>query len=141
MLFPLHSLLTFFFFFFHINLFIYLFILIHLYLFNFLLFTLQYTNNPLLNDPAAAIVKRASNAHQNALENLPFIIGGVLMAKQARLPSARINRLALIHFICRLLYVPLYVWTTRQRYSYIRTLVYTGGLAASLALMVEATLA
>nr|WP_145551880.1 MAPEG family protein [Variovorax boronicumulans] len=73
---------------------------------------------------------RALAAQHNGFEGLPLFMAGVLAAHQFGAAQARIDALALAYVLLRVVYVSLYV---RDR-STLRSLVWVGGLVASVAL-------
>jgi uncharacterized MAPEG superfamily protein len=73
---------------------------------------------------------RALAAQNNGFEGLPLFMAGVLAAHQFGATQARIDALALAFLLLRVVYVSLYI----QGRSTLRSLVWTLGLAVSVAL-------
>jgi uncharacterized MAPEG superfamily protein len=73
---------------------------------------------------------RALAAQNNGFEGLPLFMAGVLAAHQFGATQARIDALALAYLLLRVVYVSLYI----QGRSALRSLVWTLGLAVSVAL-------
>lgn len=75
---------------------------------------------------------RANAAQMNSWEALPIFLGGVLHAELHHAPAAYVDALAGAFIACRVVYIALYVG---DRASF-RSVVWSGGLVASLALYV-----
>jgi uncharacterized MAPEG superfamily protein len=76
---------------------------------------------------------RANAAQANSFEALPLFIAAVLTAQQLQVQQELIDGLALAFVLLRVVYIVLYV-TNRAA---ARTLVWSAGLAVSIALMVS----
>ena len=76
---------------------------------------------------------RANAAQANSFEALPLFIAAVLTAQQLQVQQELIDGLALAFVLLRVVYILLYV--TNRAAS--RTLVWSAGLAVSIALMVS----
>ncbi len=76
--------------------------------------------------------QRAIAAHSNGFEILPLFIGSVVFAHLANADQARIDMLAMAFVALRLVYVAVYL----MNLGTVRTLVWSGGVAACVALMV-----
>ena len=76
---------------------------------------------------------RANAAQANSFEALPLFIAAVLTAQQLQVRQELIDGLALAFVLLRVVYILLYV-TNRAA---ARTLVWSAGLAVSIALMVS----
>ena len=76
---------------------------------------------------------RANAAQANSFEALPLFIAAVLTAQQLQVQQELIDGLALAFVLLRVVYILLYV-TNRAA---ARTLVWSAGLAVSIALMVS----
>ncbi len=76
---------------------------------------------------------RANAAQANSFEALPLFIAAVLTAQQLQVQQELIDSLALAFVLLRVVYILLYV-TNRAA---ARTLVWSAGLAVSIALMVS----
>ncbi|KAM0789705.1 hypothetical protein ACM66B_006564 [Microbotryomycetes sp. NB124-2] len=79
--------------------------------------------------PAVKKYLRAEGAQQNGFENLPIFLATVVAANAARLPVAFINKFITIYLASRVVYNILYIQTTRQKYTGIRSMVYVSGIA------------
>lgn len=95
-------------------------------------------------DPRAWLAKqdnprrqRANNAQLNAFEAFPAFAAGVLMAQLAGVDPSRIDVLALAFVAFRLLHGLFYVGNRAS----LRSLVWLGGIACVVTLMVQAALA
>ena len=75
--------------------------------------------------------QRAMAAHSNGFEALPLFVAVVLLAHLAHAEQARIDQLALLFVGLRLVYIALYL----MNWGTLRTLVWAGGLATSIALL------
>lgn len=78
--------------------------------------------------------QRAHAAQQNGFEALPLFVAAVLLAQQAHAEQSRIDMLALAFIALRLLYVGAYL----TNLGMIRSLLWGGGLAASIVLLAMA---
>ncbi|KAK4051629.1 hypothetical protein OIV83_002769 [Microbotryomycetes sp. JL201] len=81
---------------------------------------------------------RAEAAQQNGFENLPIFIATVVAANAARLPAPLINKFITVYLASRVVYNLLYIQTTRQKYTGIRSVVYVGGIATCSYIMYRA---
>lgn len=77
---------------------------------------------------------RAHAAQQNGFEALPLFIAAVLMAQQAQADQGRIDTLALAFVALRIAYVGAYLLNLGT----VRTLIWSGALAANLAIFLMA---
>lgn len=80
------------------------------------------------------VAKRAWGAHMNAFEALPAFAAAVLIAQQAHADQGRINTIALLWVLLRLLHGTFYVTDK----SLPRSVAWFGGLACVVALFVVA---
>jgi uncharacterized MAPEG superfamily protein len=64
------------------------------------------------DDPNAAIIQRASAAHNNQLEFLPIFLGSLLFAIMYGVPPKNIDAVALTYVALRALYIYLYLTGT-----------------------------
>jgi uncharacterized MAPEG superfamily protein len=78
--------------------------------------------------------QRANAAQNNGFEAAPLFIAAVLLAQQAHADQGRIDTLALIFIGLRVLYVAAYL----MNFGAIRTLLWTAGVAVSVALFTMA---
>ena len=78
--------------------------------------------------------QRANAAQSNGFEALPLFIAAVLLAQQSHADQGRIDTLALIFIALRVLYVAAYL----MNIGTMRTLIWTGGVAASVAIFIMA---
>lgn len=78
--------------------------------------------------------QRANAAQNNGFEAAPLFIAAVLLAQQAHADQGRIDTLALIFIGLRVLYVAAYL----MNFGTIRTLLWTAGVAVSVALFTMA---
>ena len=81
-------------------------------------------------------VRNAYNAHLNAFEAFPTFAAGVLMAQFAGVDPSHANLLAMAFICFRILHGVFYIAAKAA----IRSLVWMGGLACTVALMVLAAL-
>ena len=77
---------------------------------------------------------RAMAAQSNGFEALPLFIAAVVLAQQAHADQGRIDALALAFIVIRVVYVATYL----MNLGTLRSLVWTAGLLASLAIMAMA---
>ena len=95
------------------------------------------------HDPRAWMAKltgrraRADAAQANSFEAFPFFAAGVLLALHAGVDAARVDALALVFVLARVLYIACYI-TDRAR---LRSMVWAVGYLCVLALYVLALLA
>ena len=95
------------------------------------------------HDPRAWMAKltgrraRADAAQANSFEAFPFFAAGVLLALHAGVDEARVDALALVFVLARVLYIACYI-TDRAR---LRSMVWAVGYLCVLALHVLALLA
>lgn len=78
--------------------------------------------------------QRASAAQNNGFEALPLFIAAVLLAQQSHADQGRIDTLALIFVAMRIMYVAAYLLNVGT----LRTLLWTGGLVSSIAILLMA---
>ena len=78
--------------------------------------------------------QRASAAQNNGFEALPLFIAAVLLAQQSHADQGRIDTLALIFVAMRIMYVAAYLLNLGT----LRTLLWTSGLASSIAILLMA---
>lgn len=78
--------------------------------------------------------QRAHAAQLNGFEALPLFIAAVILAQQAHADQGRIDSLALAFIAVRIAYVAVYL----MNLGTLRTLVWTAGLALSIAILVQA---
>lgn len=74
---------------------------------------------------------RANAAQANSFEALPFFIGAVVIAHQLGAPQARLDILAFLFVVLRLLYIMMYV----SGMANMRTVVWTLALGANIAIL------
>lgn len=74
---------------------------------------------------------RANAAQANSFEALPFFIGAVLVAHQLGANQARVDLLALLFIMARILYVMLYLADNAK----LRSMVWTIGLALNVGIL------
>ncbi|MFZ4478565.1 MAG: MAPEG family protein [Rhodoferax sp.] len=77
---------------------------------------------------------RAMAAQSNGFEALPLFIAAVVLAQQAHADQARIDTLAMVFIAIRLAYVASYL----MNLGTLRSLVWSAGLAVSIAIMAMA---
>lgn len=65
-------------------------------------------------------LKRQQSAHENAVEHFPFFAVATVLAIQARLPNAMINRYGLVYTLVRIGYAIAYAQTEDETLSLIR---------------------
>lgn len=78
--------------------------------------------------------QRANAAQSNGFEALPLFIAAVVLAQQSHADQGRIDTLALIFIALRVIYVAAYLLNIGT----VRTLIWTGGVAASIAILIMA---
>lgn len=78
--------------------------------------------------------QRANAAQSNGFEALPLFIAAVVLAQQSHADQGRIDTLALIFIALRVFYVAAYLLNIGT----VRTLIWTGGVAASIAILIMA---
>ena len=78
--------------------------------------------------PLSPIANRLARAQNNLFETLPLFIAAVLIAHVADKDSSLTHNGALIYFVGRLVYVPLYAFGVKQ----LRSLVWVGSTAGLL---------
>ena len=74
---------------------------------------------------------RANAAQANSFEALPFFIGAVVIAHQLGAPQARLDILAFLFVVLRLLYIMTYV----SGMANVRTVVWTLALGVNIAIL------
>jgi uncharacterized MAPEG superfamily protein len=74
---------------------------------------------------------RANAAQTNSFEGLPFFIGAVVIAHQLGAAQARIDILAFVYIVLRLLYIMMYV----ANLANIRSVVWTLALLVNIAIL------
>lgn len=74
---------------------------------------------------------RANAAQSNCFEALPFFIGAVALAQQAGADAARLDLLAVVYVLLRVLYVALYIADRANA----RSLAWTLALAVNIAIL------
>jgi uncharacterized MAPEG superfamily protein len=74
---------------------------------------------------------RANAAQANSFEALPFFIGAVVIAHQLQAPQTRLDILAVLFVVTRLLYVIMYVADMAN----VRSLAWTVGLLLNVAIL------
>ena len=74
---------------------------------------------------------RANAAQANSFEGLPFFIGAVVIAHQLGAAQARLDILAFIYIVLRLLFIMMYVADLAN----IRSVVWTLGLLVNIAIL------
>lgn len=77
--------------------------------------------------------RRANAAQANGFEALPLFIAAVVLAQQAQAPQARIDQLAMTFIGLRVVYIALYL----ADIAALRSLVWAGGLATCIAIMLS----
>ncbi len=74
---------------------------------------------------------RANAAQTNSFEGLPFFIGAVVIAHQLGAPQARLDILAFVYIVLRLLYIMMYVGGLPT----VRSAVWTLGFAVNVGIL------
>lgn len=74
---------------------------------------------------------RANAAQSNSFEALPFFIGAVAIASQMGADAGRLDQLALVFVLLRLVYIAMYV----AGHAAARSLVWTAGFAVNVAIL------
>jgi uncharacterized MAPEG superfamily protein len=89
------------------------------------------------HDPRAWLARqadwraRANAAQANSFEALPFFIGAVIMALQLGAPQARLDVLAFVFVVMRMIYILMYV----ADLAMIRSIVWTLAFAANVGIL------
>jgi uncharacterized MAPEG superfamily protein len=89
------------------------------------------------NSVAASIYRkyeRCRAAHDNMLENMAFVIGGILSGVICKLDATWMNNMCAIYLLSRILYALSYIMTSSQRWSPLRTVWYLVGSIVVLAM-------
>ncbi len=68
--------------------------------------------------------ERCRAAHDNMLENMAFVVGGILAGVVCKLDARLMNVLSAICLASRILYIPTYIQTSNQKLSPLRTIWY-----------------
>ena len=74
---------------------------------------------------------RANGAQANSFEALPFFIGAVIIAHQLGAPQARLDVLAFLFIVLRLLYIMMYV----ADLATVRSVLWVMALVANIAIL------
>ncbi|GAB7354932.1 hypothetical protein MBLNU459_g5554t2 [Dothideomycetes sp. NU459] len=69
-------------------------------------------------------VGRMQAAHENGMEHFPFLVGTLLAATQAGVPSHTINKYALVYTLTRAVYMYVYVNVTTKDLSWFRSILF-----------------
>lgn len=77
---------------------------------------------------------RADAAQANSFEALPFFIGAVVIAHQLGAPQTRLDILALLFVILRIIYIAMYV----AGLATLRSAVWAAALGANIAILLSA---
>ncbi|GAA5867211.1 hypothetical protein JCM1840_004988 [Sporobolomyces johnsonii] len=88
--------------------------------------------------PAVGRFLRAEAATANTLEALPMFTAAIIAGACARLPAEYMNQFAAVYLASRALFSLLYVNTTRRKYSFLRTIVFSGGVASIVRTLLKA---
>ena len=89
-------------------------------------------SSPVLNPPGNPAVAEAVNAAQaNSFEALPFYIGAVIIAHQLGAFQTRLDLLAFLYIVLRLMYILFYLADMATP----RSLVWTAALAVNVAIL------
>lgn len=89
------------------------------------------------HDPRAWLARqsdwraRANAAQNNSFEGLPFFIGAVIIAHQMGAAQSRVDILAFVYIVIRLMYIMMYVAGLPS----VRSIVWTLGLAVNIAIL------
>ncbi|WVN85194.1 uncharacterized protein L203_100339 [Cryptococcus depauperatus CBS 7841] len=71
-----------------------------------------------------AKLRRRQAAHENCFENEPIFIGAVVAGNAVGLSTRFMNIMSILYFVFRCLYIYLYLKTTSQKTSYLRSVIY-----------------
>jgi len=74
---------------------------------------------------------RANGAQANSFEALPFFIGAVIIAHQLGAPQARLDVLAFLFIVLRLLYIMMYV----AGMANVRSAIWFAGFATNVGIL------
>ncbi|KAF1841556.1 uncharacterized protein K460DRAFT_344463 [Cucurbitaria berberidis CBS 394.84] len=85
-----------------------------------------------------ATYERAEAAHKNAMENAPFFIGAVLAGNYAGLSPSTLNFITGAYLGLRILYSVLYINTTTQKSSYLRSLTWLSSIVLLIGTYIKA---
>ena len=90
--------------------------------------------------PAAIFGKyeRGEAAHKNGMENLVIISTAVILGNMAQLPASTLNTVAGTYLALRAIYNVVYIQTTTNKYSYMRTGIWASSIALCLYQMIQA---
>lgn len=91
-----------------------------------------------LSPPTLAAYERAEAAHRNGIECLPLFAAGILAGNFAGLSRASLGWTAGVYLVLRVLYNGLYIHTTTERGSLVRSAVWAVGQALCVSLFVRA---
>ncbi len=69
--------------------------------------------------------ERAEGAHKNGLENLPVFATAVVLGNMAKLPARTLNTVAGLYLALRAIYNVVYIRTSTNKASFLRTAIYT----------------
>ena len=78
--------------------------------------------------------ERCRAAHDNMLENMAFVVGGILSGVICKLDAGWMNTVSAVIVGTRVLYVLSYVQTSSLRWSYLRTIWYNVSAIAVMAM-------
>ena len=82
--------------------------------------------------------ERAEGAHANSMENLPLLIGAIILGNMAKLPVSTLNTVAGGYLALRVAYTYAYINTETIPYSGIRTALWGTSLGSLLYLIIRA---
>ncbi|SCV72904.1 BQ2448_7 [Microbotryum intermedium] len=85
--------------------------------------------------PADKLAKFKRAAHTNGLENLSLFVGAILAANWASVPTEKLNQIAVLYVVLRLIYNPVYIFGTTKIVSLIRSTIWFGAQGSSLYLL------
>ena len=81
------------------------------------------------------MIKRWGFAHNNAIENYPFLIGGVLLGLHAGVDTGKMNGLMALYTVARLGYAVAYITIEGDVTSQVRGLLWWTGNICCLTMM------
>ncbi|KDE07559.1 hypothetical protein, variant 1 [Microbotryum lychnidis-dioicae p1A1 Lamole] len=79
--------------------------------------------------------KRASAAHTNGLENLSLFVGAILSANWDSVSTEKLNQIAVLYVVLRLIYNPVYIFGNSKIVSLLRSTIWFGAQGSSLYLL------
>ncbi|KAF2032296.1 hypothetical protein EK21DRAFT_61268 [Setomelanomma holmii] len=85
--------------------------------------------------------ERAEAAHKNGMENAPFFVGAVVVGNTVGLDASMLGTMNVVmgmYLVLRMVYTVLYINTTTQKTSYLRSLTWFAGVVLLMGVYVRA---